>query len=657
MHDVVTDRSEASTMGLDYSRNIESFCVLHGERKLAAGTVGGQILVIDIDRFEIESEIDAHAGMIIAMDAHPEFPLICLLGVDQTASVWEYDADGAMTRLFAANLRSPTTENEHNAPPSTSVSQAIAFHPSARKLLARIANGAVAEIEFDGDGHRFTWCRAFYPDSETAYVRYLGEGDMIFVSGGAGYASVFDANDRATVKLTYRFNHEVIHAAEHVSGTDYLLPSDSRRVIRLDISGQKATVEGPAIVRDHLERVSYNKVSGRAFASSFDRCIYEVCPETCQAREVILQTPMKCRWLETLNRDPDVMIAQCRNGALYKVDLDRRAVVGALKETPNALWSGISTPDGRIMIAGDGRHILELTPSCSSREGRRHRFSGRWIDIGCDPGVYTKRIARDAATGDLLLARTDGRILRWNGTETKIAAELGSPLRDIAAAPEGRDFWVATEDGVARRLDVDGSIQAEFRSARDEPIWALAHNPSRRLLAVSEREGVLTLLDDVGLGIVTEIPNIRRTKRMRWLDQDRLLVVSISEIRQIEMERGTIGTVVPNQRNTVEDFDWSVDKRYLVIVTYAQNVTLFDLQTWTPMHSVSFDMHYPKGVTWIPPKPGGYPYEFLVWGRSGVARHYRVHDGRIIALGTAFDQLSPVDPWTGVRAYPNRPAS
>ena len=303
---------------LDYGRNIESFCVLPDERRLVAGTLLGQLLVIDIDKFKILQEFEGHAGMVIALDAHPTLPYVCGLGVDHMASVWKYDDRGHLSPVARANLRLPRPENKHFFPPVTSVSQAIAFHPTERRLLTRTANGAVAEIVFDDEAFDFSWCRSFFVGCETGYVRYLDDPRQLFIAAGDGTVGIFDAAKREKPVLTYRYNHEQIHAAEHVEGTHYLLPSDSRRVIRLDVTGKTPPVVGPTIVRDHLERVDYNKKSKRAFVSSFDRRLYEVSPDTGQLVRVVAQTPMKCRWLKTLERDPDTLIAQCRNGALYK---------------------------------------------------------------------------------------------------------------------------------------------------------------------------------------------------------------------------------------------------------------------------------------------------------------------------------------------------
>jgi WD40 repeat protein len=639
----------------DYGRNIESFCVIPNEERLVAGTLLGRLLVVNVDSFAVEREYDAHAGMIIAVDAHPSLPYICALGVDHFASVWTHDSSGHLSLVFQANLRLPRPENEHNFPPVTSVSQAIAFHPTERRLLTRTANGAVAEIEFDHERFDFTWCRSFFVGFETGYLRYLVEGDRIFVASADGTAGIFDPKQRDQCILSYRYNHEQIHAAEHVEGPHYLLPSDSRRVIRLDVTGEKPPVVGPAIVRDHLERVDYNRKSKRAFISSFDRCIYEVCPETGQLVGLVARTPMKCRWLKTLERDPTILIVQCRNGALYKINVERREVTGVLKETPNALWCGARFGDG-ILLAGDGSEVLKLIPAGAPCESRQNLLNAEWVDVGYDPGFYTKRLAVQASESAPLepvafLARTDGKIHGWNGSRIWELADLGSPLRDIAAGPAGDELFAVTEDGTAHCVDSkSGKVRRTFHSPKGEPLWSLAYNHERGLLAVAEREGSLYLLDAATFSVEGEIPGIRRSKRARWLDQDHLLTVSLSELREVDLNLQTVNVLIPSQRNTIEDFSWSLDKKYLVVVTYAQDVTLFDLTTRTFMHSVSFDMHYPKGIEWIPPRENAYRYEFLVWGRSGKARQYRVHGARIISLGSPTDRLSRVDQRAGVVA-------
>lgn len=403
-------------------------------------------------------------------------------------------------------------------------------------------------------------------------------------------------------------------------------------------------------MRDHLERVDYNQRSGRAFASSFDRCIYEICPETCESLGVVLKTPMKCRWLVTLDREPDTLIAQCRNGALYKMSLSARSITGVIKKTPNALWCGLTNLDGSITLAGDGSEVISLHSQKNNSVSGQNQYKTDWVELGYNPGVYTKRMALDLSSGDVLHARTDGQVLRWDGVTISLVIHHPSPLRDIAISVDSMNFWTATEDGCVYRCTMTGDVKASFTSPRAEPVWALAYNSERNLLCVSEREGALSVLDADSLSCLAELQGFRRTKRMRWINNDRLWAVSLSSIREVDFVRNTSTEVIPNQRNTIEDFACSPDGRFVALVTYAQNITLYDLKSLTYMHSISFDMHYPKGIEWI--DAGLNTYEFIVWGRSGVARNYGVHDGRIIFLETLNDEFSKMVPEAGVVAYP-----
>jgi hypothetical protein len=46
-------------------------------------------------------------------------------------------------------------------------------------------------------------------------------------------------------------------------------------------------------------------------------------------------------------------------------------------------------------------------------------------------------------------------------------------------------------------------------------------------------------------------------------------------------------------------------------------------------------MDYSKGIAWLDSSvdPRLYPWDFITWGRSGAAHHFRIHDEKIMALG------------------------
>jgi hypothetical protein len=55
-----------------------------------------------------------------------------------------------------------------------------------------------------------------------------------------------------------------------------------------------------------------------------------------------------------------------------------------------------------------------------------------------------------------------------------------------------------------------------------------------------------------------------------------------------------------------------------------------------------WDHGYVKGVRWLPPSraEGAYPYEFVVYGRSGWVQHLRLHSERAFHVGTVNKTLS-----------------
>lgn len=89
--------------------------------------------------------------------------------------------------------------------------------------------------------------------------------------------------------------------------------------------------------------------------------------------------------------------------------------------------------------------------------------------------------------------------------------------------------------------------------------------------------------------------------------------------------------VIAHLGNTIEDFAWDDTGRFLAACTYARRVHVFDLATWAELDVTGFDLDFPKGLLWLAPgrAAGAHPYEFVVFGRSGLAYGYRVHDERL----------------------------
>jgi hypothetical protein len=626
-------------------RKINAFAIDPRERYAFAGNLNGELLKIDLDTFSIVEELRVSVGDIEGIDVHPELPYVAALSGDKTLAICKYD-ENHIEIVHSLRLRDTVAENAVRLPEAHKpLSQAIAFHPHERRLLTR-SPGSATEVAFDDTKCEVLWCHEYFVDStgsavDLAYIRYL-PGGLIFCSSGAGLV-VVDPARRDEPLLRWVYDDQTIHCAEHIEGDEYLLASDSRRVFRFDVSGKKPPKIGPFIARDHVERLSYNPVSGRAYVSSFDRNVREFDPNTLESKGVVVETPFKLRWLYSLRRAPSVMVIQCRNGALFKVDLNTKEVLGVIKETPNALWSAASPDPSRVYVAGEGAEVLEISAAGEDKMARQTHLEAQWLTFAGDPGRFTKRMIAHPQTGALLLGRSDGDVVVATSRNSKVLTNLGAAVRDLAAPPEGLEFYAVCEDGRAHRVELEtGRVLASCTTPNDEPFWALAYNHARRLLAVIERHGELHLLDAETMTIRKSIPGAANTKRMRWVDDDRLLLNLKSSVFELNVNLGTFENVIPQRVNTVEDFGWSEDRRFFVLVHYHCQVELFDFKTFAQLDTRAIDMDLPHGMHWLSPRRTGqaYPYEFLVFGRSGVVHRYRVHNDLIIGMDPANREMS-----------------
>jgi WD40 repeat protein len=663
---------------MDYLRKITSFGIDPQEEWALASNLRGDVLMIDLERFEIVHETRAHAGQIEGIEAHPTLPYVATVSGDRTVSICKFDASG-IRLLHQIRERDIKAENDYEwiaeNPP---LSQAIGFHSTKPKLLTRNADGATVELEFDDQSYRVLWARGYFHApggaKDVIFVTYMAGSDHV-VSTGRGGVVVVDPERREEPIFRWQYDEQNHHCATFFEGTEYFIASDSRRIFKVDFSGKKPPVLSPFITRDHLERIDYNPVSRRAFCSSFDRCVYEFDPHTLESKGVVVETPFKLRFFQTLRRHPDTMIIQCRNGSLIKVDLGTKKVIKALRETPNALWSGVKLGDGEMVFAGEGPEVLSVRATGEDPKTRRTAFASRWTSYAGDPGRFTKRMIVHPPTGNLILARSDGDVIVANprNGQSRRLLNLGSAVRDVAAAPEGSTLFAITESGKAHRIDFEtGRVLATFStppaphgghpSAHEEPLWSLAHNPKRGLLAVASRVGSAWLLHAEDLSIHREIKggDVYPPKRMRWLDDDRLLVGRASVVHLIHADDpepafdllGGKTVVIKPQGNTVEDFDWSADRRYFALCTYVRKLSVFDLETWRKHDDIWIDLDFPHGMMWLDParSEGAHPHELVAWGRAGVVRHFRFHDSRLIPLGELSREHSArIPPEVGTR--------
>jgi WD40 repeat protein len=617
------------------ARKFETFCVDTEERWVFAGNLSGQIAVIDIDSFRIIGEVQAHAGTIIAMAAHPTLPYISCLGMDRTVSVWTYDSHGNLRPLCQASIRDvrPTNDPE-NVGFVHSNAQTLGIHSTKRQIVTRSGNAGVLELEFDDNGGiRVLSCMRLHHDMDVITARYAHESDMVLTGSGDGELLL---SQRGEVVRRWQISNTSIHWLEHVEGDDYLLASDSRFAARVDISGEKDVVSGAPFPRDDFEQISYNPVSGRAFGASFDRNVYEIDPRTCEPLGVTYRAPFKCRWLKSLKRAPNVLIVQVRDGGMHKVDVESGTCLAMIRETPEALWTGVATEEGEILLTGEGDTMMRLRTVAVDRSALKPVFSIERRPLNLPKDTYTKRMVIQRSTGRVVLGRTDGDIVLLENGRTRVVTNLGSAVRDLAVHPELPVVFVACENGEVYRLHLDsGETPATFRSPDDRPFWSMSYNPIRNVLAVLERFGRVYVLDAGTFAEVLSTDDAGRTKRAKWVDQDRLFFSHGEELHTLDLRDGRQSPLIRYAGNSIEDFIWDPGQNYLVLVCYTWRLLLYDFQTGQKLAEVPDQIDYSKGLIWIPQRPGAgtYPLDLLTFGRSGTAHHYRIHNENIQAFG------------------------
>jgi WD40 repeat protein len=618
------------------ARKFETFCVDPKERWAFTGSFSGQITVIDIDSFAVIGEVQSHAGTIIAMAAHPKLPYITCLSMDRTVSVWRYNETGQLFPVVTCSIRDIRPSNDESAVGFVqSNAQTIAFHSTLCRIVTRSGNSGMLELDFDDDGTvTVVRCVRLHGDMDMVTARYAGESSRVLSGDGEG--GVVLSEDGVELKR-WRVADRSIHWFEQIGTTTYLLASDACVVARLDLYNNEEPAIGPPFTRDDLEQVTYNPVSGRAFAASFDRNIYEIDPQSLEPLGVVYKAPFKCRWLKSLRRDPSILIVQVRDGGMHKVDLNTGEALAVIKDTPEALWTAVNTPSGDILLAGEGDSVVRLQISGLSNMSRKPVFSAVRLPVGAlRPGSYTKRMVYQESTGRLILGRTDGDVVIGSDNRFRRLTNLGSAVRDLAIAPEGDALFVACEDGQGYRIDAEsGETLLCLAAPHGKALWSLAYNPTRNLVAFLERNGTLSVLDaDDFTPIISDVET-SRAKRAKWLDADRLLYSHSEELRELNVVSGATRARVTHAGNTIEDFIWDGGQNYLALICYTCMVHLYDFTTDQLLSAVPDQIDYSKGLIWLDTKADQrlYPLDFLTFGRSGTAHHFRIHDEKILALG------------------------
>ena len=619
------------------ARKFDAFCLDPTERAIFVGDFAGRIMRVEVDSFEIKQTVQAHAGTVTAVAASPTLPYLVSCAIDQTIAIFRYDKNWNLTLLAQGAIRGLLPDGEEPEKGDTlpySQSQCLGFHRTERRIVMRGSTSGVAEADFDdAGGIKIRGCYRLHDHFDPIFACYVGETNRIISTDVAGNIVL---SENGVQLRSWQVGGLTVHWLDHVEGNEYLLSSDARLVARLDIEKDDLVSIGSAFARDDLEQVSYNKASKKAYVSSFDRNIYEVDPITCEKVGVTYRAPYKCRWLKSSNREPSVMFVNCRDGSFHKVNAVTGKCIAALRMTPPALWTGLALEDGSLLFAGEGDRLLRMQPDGVDDYTLARRYRSQAIRMPVADTGYTKRMVRQESTGRMVLGHTSGCIYIQDGEKTEVLCELSSAIRDLAVWEDSSDLFVACEDGRLMKVDLDsGVVRATFTSATDLPIWALACNPQKGVVAACERWGKVIMLAADDLSVIRDNFEAGRAKRAKWTDEDHLWWSNGAGLHQITLSTGVQEQIIENQGNTVEDFVWDPGGNYLLLVVYTGVLALYDFRSLGRLGEIRDQIDYSKGVMWIPSdeRVGSYPLDFVTFGRSGTAHGFRVHNDSLVALG------------------------
>lgn len=615
-------------------KKIEAFVVGPAETVLYYATVSGQIVTLDLDTFAVVHELQAHAGTIVAMAIHPTLPYLACLGMDRTVSVWNTAAT-IPSPLGAASIRNLIAENDTvYYLDIRSNAQAIAFHPNERRIITRAASGAVAELAFDSAGHfSVVRCVRFHALYDVVTVRYAMDPPFQVLSGSGDGEAVLSHEGK--VLRRWKIGQESIHWFEHLTGSHYLVASDARLLARIDLQSDDLIAVGPKFASDDVEHVVVNSRTGRVFASSFDRKVYELDPQSCAPLRIVFDAPFKCRWIHSMTRMPERLIVQVRDGSIFDVDINSSRVLNVKRTTPPALWTGVFTGRRQLTCFGEGNRTFEVERGEPSMATTIPKFSATSSDAAWIPTTgYVKRADCDENSEIRVLGHSSGVVIVANRDEVS-TIDVGSAVRDLQLI-DSKIAYVVTEGGSTYKLDCNAmEIVGHYSSATRTPLWALAVDSDRSRIAVFERHGNIVILDGGTLECVSVIADGGRCKRAKWLGGGLVMFTKAGEIHVLDMDTCTTSCRISHAGNTVEDFIWDQAKNYLVCVVYTNRIGLYDFTSGQKLDQVHDQIDYSKGLTWSHgcDMDGVYPLDFLTYGRSGSAYLYRIHNESIVGLG------------------------
>jgi len=618
------------------AKHINSFCVDRNEKFIFYGNKLGEIFSAKIDDFKIISKSRTHYGNIHTMCAHAQKNIIAALSQDRSISLWLYDEEGNISLICQIPTRDYTTDELTFV---ASESQAIALHSSDYKVATRSGNGHLIEFDFTLAGE-FNLIKCLRPFealdngnmNDIVTIRYIPNSDRLLVGGGVGAISLIEENE---IIKRWKFDDAPIHWFEPITHDIFYIASDARRVFRLDLAKENNNLLGEIIAHDDIEHVTFNSVSGKLYASSFDRNVYTISLDNCQKTEIVHSAPYQLRWIKTLKTQPNWLLVQCRNGGLYKVDIKNNTVIQSIRNMRDAIWTGVSAKN-KLYLAGEGNEYLCLEYQGTTELDGYPSFSVQRNSLPNMAEAYVKRMALHQEQNLLAFGYSNGKIILADNNETWEVYDFGLAVRDIIFSQSAPLLYAISESGTAVCIDVNKQESYEIFKA-DDTLWSLALNEERKILAIGQRNGYVYFINTQNSEKIGESISYR-PKRMKWLDSDTLLITKSRSIDKIYYKNGEWlheEFFFESLGNTVEDFIIDANHKYLVGISYNRDIWLCDLATGKPLNSIFNSIDYTKGLVYLDPQLGlsDYPGDFVAFGRNGIAFQYRIANEQLIPLG------------------------
>ncbi|HDZ9134188.1 TPA: hypothetical protein ACGF8X_002247 [Vibrio cholerae] len=612
-------------------KKIDSFALSHDNEKIYAGNFAGELLIIDTSSFSIEKRIQLHMGSIHVVSIHESLPYVATLGKDGNICILKV-TDGKVSlihKIVSRNIRPEGDQFEM----SVTSTQALTFHPNKPQLASAGGTSGLFEVTFSDETYEVLHCTRFHGGFDFITARYCGSGDELLTCTNRGHVYKTDGDTLvACWNVGRELSNQAHHWFEHIENNEFFIASDGRCVIRFDSVTGAYTV-GELFAIDHMEHVTKCKTTGKIYASGFCKRIFEINPEDLSVVRVVFKAPFKFRWIKVLNDSPDIMIAQSRNGILYKLSVSTGEVIDLIKETPFALWSA-DAMNKSIYIGGEGAKLFRLDPESLNAFDNKINFSVTSTELPINPDDYIKRLSCCEATNEIALGLSTGQLLIIENDEIKFNVDLGSNIRDLDFSYDGK-LYICCEDGSIYRF-VQGDLSLLLK--RDMPAWALSISPNGQYLAVADRIKNVFIFNTLSDEVFLVTDSHRFTQRINWVDDETFLASNSSKVIRYNLKNGlnqiTHTLISDNWTNTVEDFAWDKNKNYLFTINYTKQSEIYDFTTSENIASSSASFDYLKGVYYLEPERFGIAYtgDFLTFGRDGVISYNRIHDETIVVI-------------------------